>query len=143
MSGLTETSLTSMKAAFPTVPDPIQGIPMLVSLIDLMLHICQCSQTHKTPALDTMNILFCAASPGLYFFFTNNTYPTSFLFPAEVDAIPDFANCTSDNERKSLKAMHALDRKTRADIITMNLALADIFLVNLPKAICKTLNQSG
>ncbi len=39
MSGLTETSLTSMKAAFPTAPDPLQGIPTLASLIDLMLHI--------------------------------------------------------------------------------------------------------
>ncbi len=45
MSTLTETSLTSMKAAFPAAPDPIQGIPTLVSLIDLMLHICQCLQT--------------------------------------------------------------------------------------------------
>ncbi len=40
MSTLTKTSLTSMKAAFPATPDPIQGIPMLASLVDLMLHIC-------------------------------------------------------------------------------------------------------
>jgi hypothetical protein len=38
MSALSETSLTSMKAAFPAAADPIQGIPTLVSLIDLMLH---------------------------------------------------------------------------------------------------------
>ncbi len=50
MSGLTETSLTSMKLAFLSAPDPIQGIPRLASLINLMLHICRCSQTHKTPA---------------------------------------------------------------------------------------------
>ena len=79
MSGLTETSLTSMKAAFPTAPDPLQGIPMLPSLIDLMLHICRCLQTHKTPALATMKMLFCAASPGLYSFFTNEMYPSSFF----------------------------------------------------------------
>jgi hypothetical protein len=43
MANLTETSLTSMKmkAAFPTAPDPIQGIPTLASLIDLMLHMCR------------------------------------------------------------------------------------------------------
>ncbi len=30
------------------------------SLIDLMLHICCCLQTQKTPASATMNMLFCA-----------------------------------------------------------------------------------
>ena len=78
MSSLTETSLTGMKAAFPTASDPIQGIPMLASGIYLMLH-CQCSQMHKTPALATMDMLFCAASPGLYLFFTNKMYPSSFV----------------------------------------------------------------
>ena len=39
MSALTEISLISMKAAFQAAPDPIQGIPTLESLIDLMLHI--------------------------------------------------------------------------------------------------------
>jgi hypothetical protein len=59
-----------------------------------------------------MNMLFCAASPGLYLFFTNEPYPTDFFpFPTEVDTIPDFAACTSDNERKSLKATHVRDQK--------------------------------
>jgi hypothetical protein len=40
MTTLTETSLTSMKVAFSTAPEPIQGIPMLASLIDLMLYMC-------------------------------------------------------------------------------------------------------
>ncbi len=43
MSALLETSLTSMKAAFPAAPDLIQGIPTLTSLVDLMLHIFCCS----------------------------------------------------------------------------------------------------
>ncbi len=99
MSALTEISLTSMKAAFPAAPDPIQGIPTLASLIDLMLHICCCSQTQKTPASAMMNMLYCAASPGLYSFFTNEAYPTNcFPFPAEVDSIPDFSACNSDNK---------------------------------------------
>jgi hypothetical protein len=139
MSTLLETSLTSMKAAFPAAPDPIQGIPMLASLIDLMLHICRCLQTQKTPASATMIMLFCAASPGLFSFFTQEAYPADYFpFPNEVDAVPDFSACNSDNERETLKATNARDRKTRADIVTMNAALSDVFLANLPKAICKT-----
>jgi hypothetical protein len=42
MSALTETTLTSMKAAFPTAPTPIYGIPTLASLINLMMHMCRC-----------------------------------------------------------------------------------------------------
>ena len=112
---------------------------MLESLIDLMLHICQCSQTQKTPASATMNMLFCAALPGLYSFFTTEAYPsTYFPFPNEVDAVPDFSTCTSDNECETLKATNALDHKTRADIVTINAALSDVFLANLPKAISET-----
>jgi hypothetical protein len=86
-----------------------------------------------------MNILFCAASPGLYSFFTTDAYPASFFpFPPEVDAVPDFSTCTSDNEGETLKATNARDQKTRADIITMNAALSNVFLANLPKAICET-----
>jgi len=110
MSTLTEISLTSMKAAFPAAPDPIQGIPTLASLIALMLHISRCSQTQKTPALATMNILFCAVSPGLYSFFTDEAYPTNYNpFSAEVDSIPDFSACNSDNEHETLKATNARD----------------------------------
>ena len=91
MSALSKTSLTSMKAAFPAAPDPIQGIPMLTSLINLMLHICRCSQTQKTPASATMDMLFCAASPGLYSFFTNDAYPTDY-FPFNIWRDTDTSN---------------------------------------------------
>jgi hypothetical protein len=89
-----------------------------------------------------MNMPFLAASPDLYSYFTNKTYPSSnFPFPKEVDDVPDFSDfstCISDNERKSLKATHFCNHKTRGDIVTMNVALSDIFLSNLPKAICET-----
>jgi hypothetical protein len=86
-----------------------------------------------------MNMLFCAVSPGLYSFFTTKAYPASFFpFPVEVDAIPDFSACTTDNERETLKATNARDRKMRADIVTMNAAISDVFLANLPKAIRET-----
>jgi hypothetical protein len=136
MSALTETSLTSMKTAFPTAPEPVQGIPTLQSLIELMLHMCRCAQTHETPASKDMNMLFCAAAPDLYAFFTKEAYPTSFFpFPMEVEEVPDFQSCTDDNQRETLKLTHALAKKTRADIVTMNSALTDVFLANLPKSI--------
>ncbi len=113
MSALMETSLTSMKAAFPTAATPIHGIPTLASLIDLMMHMCCCLQTQKTPTSATMNMLFLAASPDLYSYFTNKTYPSSyFLFSKEIDDFPDFFACTSNNECKSLKATHACNQKT-------------------------------
>jgi len=89
-----------------------------------------------------MNMLFCAAPPGLYSFFTTEAYPsTFFLFPNEVDAVPDFSTCNWDNERETLKATNARDRKMRADIVTMNATLLDVFLSNLPKAIRETYEQ--
>ncbi len=113
MSALTETSLTSMKAAFPTAPTPIHGMLNLASFINLMMHLCHCLQTRKTPASATMNMLFLAALPDLYSYFTNKTYPSSYFpFPKSVNDIPDFSTCTSDNERESLKATHAHNQKT-------------------------------
>jgi hypothetical protein len=91
MSALTEFSLTSLKAAFPNAPTPIHGIPTLASLNDLMMHMCHCLHTQKTPASATMNMLFLAASTDLYPYFTNKTYPSRYLpFPKEVEDVPDF-----------------------------------------------------
>jgi hypothetical protein len=137
MSALTETSLMSMKTAFPTVPEPVQGIPTLQSLIELMLHTCRCAQTHKTPASKDMNMLFCAAAPDLYALFTKEAYPKEFFpFPKEVEEVPDFKNCTNNNQCETLKSTHALAKKTRADIVTMSAALLGVFLANLPTLIC-------
>ncbi len=87
----------------------------------------------------TMNMLFLAASPDLYLYFTNETLPSSYFpFPKEVGDVSDFSACTFNNERKSLKATHARDQKTPADIVTMNAALSNAFLANLPKAIRET-----
>jgi hypothetical protein len=139
MSALTEISLTSMKAALPTAPAPIHEIPTLASLIDLMMHMCHCLQTQKKPASGTMNMLFLTASPDLYLYFTNEAYPSSYFpSPKKVDDVPDFSTYTSDNKRKSLKATHAHDQKTQADIVTMNASPFDVFLANLPKVIRET-----
>ncbi len=48
----------------------------------------------------------------------------------------DFKNCTDNNQCEMLKSMHALAKKTRAGIVTMNATLLDVFLANLPKLIC-------
>jgi hypothetical protein len=45
-----------------------------------------------------------------------------------VDEVPDYTNCINENDRATTRAKHALNRKTRADIITMNAALTDVFL---------------
>ncbi len=83
-----------------------------------------------------MNMLFCAAAPDLYAFFTKEAYPKTFFpFPKEVEEVPDFKNCTDDTQRKTFKSTHALAKKTRADIVTMNATLLDVFLTNLPKLI--------
>jgi hypothetical protein len=113
MSDLIEISLTSMKAAFPTASEPIHGIPTLTSLMDLMMHVCHCLQPQKTPASAIMNMLFLVASPDLFLYFTSKAYPSSyFLFPQEVDDVPDFSMCTSNNKHESLKATHARNQQT-------------------------------
>ncbi len=42
----------------------------------------------------------------------------------------------SYNQREMLKSTHALAKKIRVDIVTMNSALSDVFLANLSKLIC-------
>jgi hypothetical protein len=72
----------------------------------------------------------------LLHFFTQEDYLADYiLFPHEVDTVPDFSACNSDNERKTLKATNTCDRKRRADIVTMNATLSYAFLTNLSKAI--------
>ncbi len=93
-----------MKAAFLAALDPIQGIPTLASLIDLMLHIYRCSQTQKTPASVTMSMLFCAASPDLYSFFTTEAYPTTFFpFPVKLMQSQISPPATRKTSEKHLK----------------------------------------
>jgi hypothetical protein len=126
---MTETSLADMKAGFPSAPKPIQGIPNLQSLIELLFHLCCCAQTHCLPASEAMNLLFCPCPRNVYGFFTADPYPTNFApFLPVIDKVPDYTGCVDDNDHASKRAKHALDKKTRADIVTMNAALTDVFL---------------
>ena len=81
--------------------------------------------------------ILCSINRTLFFLHKQNLL-INFLFLKKVDVIPDFSACKSDNKCESLKATHTRNQKIRADIITMNLALAFVFLVNVPKAFHKT-----
>jgi hypothetical protein len=142
MITLTETSLVDMKAGFPPAPKPIQGIPNLQSLIGLLFYMCRCSQMHRSPASATMNLLFCAAPKDVYAFLTKKAYPTAFApFPPMVLDVPNFSTCNDENKCTTARAMHALAKKTQADIITMNIALADIFLKCLSSQVRTSFQQ--
>jgi hypothetical protein len=116
---MTETFLADIKAGFPSAPETIQGIPNLQSLIKLLFHLCCCAQTHCSPASEAMNLLFYACPRNVYGFYTADPYPTNFAPLTPVfDEVPDYTGCVK----------HALNKKTRADIFTMNAALTDVFL---------------
>jgi hypothetical protein len=89
-----------------------------------------------------MNLLFCAAPKDVYAFLTKEAYPTAFVpFPAMVLDVPNFSTCNNKNKRATTRAMHALAKKTRADIITMNITLADVFLECLSLQVCASFQQ--
>jgi hypothetical protein len=76
-----------------------------------------------------MNLLFCACPRPIYGFFMADAYPDAFApIPPAVDEVPDYTKCSDENDRATTRAKHALNRKTRADIITMNAALINVFL---------------
>ncbi len=118
-----------MKAGFPPLPKPIKVIPMLQSLIELLFHLCRCAQTQRSLASVTMNLLFCAAPCNVYTFLTTEAYPNTFIpFPPVVPDVPNCIACIDNNSRAMFFATHVRDKKMQADIVTMNTALADIFL---------------
>jgi hypothetical protein len=129
MSTTNKTSLADMKMGYPQALEPIQGIQTLQSLIKLLFHLCCCMQMQRSPASASMNLLFCAAPPDVYAFLTAEAYPAAFTpFPSIVPDVPNYTECKNDNEQTTVKATHAIDKKMRADIVTMNTTLADIFL---------------
>jgi hypothetical protein len=76
-----------------------------------------------------MYLLSCACPKETYRLFTANGYPTNFApFPPVVDEVPDYTQCTDDNNHATVHAKHALNKKTRADIVTMSAAITNVFL---------------
>ena len=45
-----------------------------------------------------------------------------------MDKVPVYTNCTNKNNHTTTRARHALNKKARADIITMNAAPTNVFL---------------
>jgi hypothetical protein len=116
-----------MKAGFPPLPEPIQGILILQSLIELLFHLCGCAQ--RSLASATMNLPFCVAPCDVYAFLTMEVYPNAFaLFPLKVSDVPNYTACVNNNGCTTVLATHARDKKMQADIVMMNTALADVFL---------------
>ncbi len=58
-----------------------------------------------------------------------------------IDKVPDYTGCVDDNDRASKRAKHALNKKTRADIVTMNAALTDVFLDALSSQVRASFQQ--
>jgi hypothetical protein len=126
---MTKMSLADMKTGCPQAPEPIQGIPTLQSLIELLFHLFCSAQMQRSPASATMNLLFCVAPPDVYAFLTAEAYPATFApFLSIVPDVPDYTECTINIEHATVKATHAVDKKTWTDIITMNTTLANVFL---------------
>ncbi len=84
---------------------------------------------HRSPASTTMNLLFCACPKKVYGFFMADAYLINFApSPPMVAKVPDYTQCIDNNNCATVRAKHALDKKTRADIVAMNAALTNVFL---------------
>jgi hypothetical protein len=60
-----------------------------------------------------MNLLFCAAPPEVHAFLTAEAYSAAFApFSPIVPDVPNYTACTNKNEQVSVKATHAIDKKT-------------------------------
>jgi hypothetical protein len=78
----------------------------------------------------------------VYGFFTADPYPTNFApFLSVVDKVPNYTGYVDENDHALKGAKHALDKKTRADIITMNAALTDVFLDALSSQVRASFQQ--
>jgi hypothetical protein len=142
MSTMMKTYLADMKTGFPQALESIQLTSTLQSLIELLFHLCCCAQTQRSPASATMNLLFCAAPPNRYTFLIAEAYPATFVpFLPTVPDVPNYTVCTNDNKRATGKAMHAINKKMRVDIVTMNTALAKVFFRALSPQVCASFLQ--
>ncbi len=58
-----------------------------------------------------------------------------------VHKVPDYMGCVNENDHAIKRPKHALNKKTRADIIIMNAALTNVFLDALSSQVCTYLQQ--
>jgi len=135
MSTATPTSVTDMKAAFPTPPEHLRviGTPTLTDFIQILIFIARCAQTHKSTISPNMNLLYVAVPPGVYAHYTREAYPYGmYPYPPSPLDVPNFAGANGGTARKNIKIQHALEVKRYTDVQNMNTALIDTFLELMP-----------
>ena len=134
-SATTITSVTDMKAAFPapTVNLNILHTPNLHNLVEVLIYLARCAQTHKSTISPNMNLLYVAVPPSVYAHYTNEPYPENmYPNPPRPSDAPNFIGAADNNDRESQKIAHAIDVKRYTDVQNMNTALIDTFLTLLP-----------
>jgi hypothetical protein len=126
-----EMSSPTMRAGFPTPPEPTLGAHNLFILNYLLQYICKCAQTHKSTISKKMNLLYVVVDPGLYTHYSaGEAYPTNnYPFSDKVDEVPNFSVCNNNNNRATPKMTHAMLLKTRNNVVNMNAALIDTLVI--------------
>jgi len=135
MSTATPTSVTDMKAAFPTPPEHLRfiGTPTLTDFVQILIFIARCAQTHKSTISPNMNLLYVAVPPGVYAHYTREAYPYGmYPYPPRPLDVPNFAGANGGTARENIKIQHALEVKRYTDVQNMNTALIDTFLELMP-----------
>ena len=97
---------------------------------------CKCAQTHKSPILKKMNLLYVAIDDTLYSHYSSGeAYPiANYPFPPKPDNVPDYTGAVNTNQRAAIKTTQSLAQKRRNDVVNMNTALIDAFLNLIPVA---------
>ena len=135
MTAASITSVTTMKAAFPTPPMTLSvvGTPNLHNLVEILIYLARCAQTHKSTISPNMNLLYVAVPPAVYAHYTQEMYPGDMYPhpPIPTDA-PNFQGAIDDNAREEIKYLHSLTVKRYHDVQNMNTALIDTFLDLFP-----------
>ncbi len=99
----------------PCLPNTTQiklVTPNLFVLNDL-LWLCKCAQTHKSPTSKKVNLLFVAINPTLYGHYSGSkAYPDAeYPFPLEVVDVPNYSGCTDTNNCANIKVTHGMALK--------------------------------
>ncbi len=108
-----KTFSATMRAGFPTPPEPTLGSPNLFILNNLLQYICKCAQTHKSTISKKMNLLYVAVDPALYTHYSaGKAYPAGqYPFSNDVDEVPNFTTCNNDNDCAAAKITHVIALK--------------------------------
>ncbi len=118
----TDTSSATMLAGLPTPSKTTLGAPNLFILDNLLQYICSnCTQMHKSTISKKMNLIYMAVDPSLYtHYFAGKAYPHDmYSFPDNVDEVPNFTTCTSNNKCAATKILHAILLKMQSNVINI------------------------